>query len=59
MNSPKATGPFTFDGVKLLFAHVERVSVDELRYLLARGSGHVVKGGQKLDFHFPEISIRN
>lgn len=38
---------FTFDGTDLLYANIKRVPVEELRLLLARGSGHVVRGGQQ------------
>ncbi|CAE6476069.1 unnamed protein product [Rhizoctonia solani] len=35
---------FTFDGTDLLYANFPRVPVKDLRHLLARGSGYVVRG---------------
>ncbi|CAE6489773.1 unnamed protein product [Rhizoctonia solani] len=38
------TSVFTFDGTNILYANFPRVSVEDLRYLLKRGSGYVVRG---------------
>lgn len=38
---------FTCQGNGLLYENVPRVSIDELRNLLAGGSGQVLTGGQK------------
>ncbi|CAE7190133.1 unnamed protein product [Rhizoctonia solani] len=38
------TSTFTFDGSHLLYANVPRTPVKELRHLLSRGSGYVVRG---------------
>ncbi|KAH7338951.1 hypothetical protein B0J17DRAFT_628316 [Rhizoctonia solani] len=35
---------FTFDGTNLLYANFPRTPVEDLRHLLARGSGYVVRG---------------
>ncbi|KAG8740009.1 hypothetical protein FRC10_004849 [Ceratobasidium sp. 414] len=38
---------FTVRGDTLLYAGIPRVPIDELRILLSRGSGYVVRGGQR------------
>ncbi|KDN49124.1 hypothetical protein RSAG8_02477, partial [Rhizoctonia solani AG-8 WAC10335] len=38
------TNVFTFDGTTLLYANFPRTPVKDLRHLLARGSGYVVRG---------------
>ncbi|KAJ1302773.1 hypothetical protein OPQ81_003081 [Rhizoctonia solani] len=40
------THTFTFNGTDFLYANFPRTPVKELRYLLARGSGYVVRGGK-------------
>ncbi|CAE6387038.1 unnamed protein product [Rhizoctonia solani] len=43
--SAHITSSFTFDGANLLYANFPRTDAKELRYLLVRGSGYVVRGG--------------
>ncbi|CAE6442694.1 hypothetical protein ACGC1H_007573 [Rhizoctonia solani] len=42
--STHVTNTFTFDGTNLLYGNFPRTSVNDLRYLLARGSGYVLRG---------------
>ncbi|KAF8753739.1 hypothetical protein RHS01_06721 [Rhizoctonia solani] len=42
--SAHTTAVFTFDGTNLLYGNIPRVEAKQLRYLLVRGSGHVIRG---------------